>query len=172
MGRSCHSSTGTSLPPTDLRLPRPGIFVDANLLVLLAVGLTDRRLVKKHKRLQVFSADDYDLLVKIISRFERIFVMPNTLTEASNLLAQHGEPQRSRFLRTLRALIKRGDEVVVASAEASRNSHFERLGLADVALLEAFSSEMPLLTTDLDLYLAAAAQDPHSAFNYWHHQNA
>ncbi|WP_423924705.1 hypothetical protein [Candidatus Palauibacter sp.] len=73
-----------------------GIFVDANLLVLLAVGLTDRRLIEKHKPLKQFSTDDYDRLIEIISQVKRVFVMPNTLTEASNLLAQHREPQRSR----------------------------------------------------------------------------
>lgn len=153
-------------------MPRRGIFVDANLLVLLAVGLTDRRLVKKHKRLQEYSTEDYDRVIEIISKFERVFVMPNTLTEASNLLAQHREPQRSQLLRTLRAWIERGDEVVVASAEASRNAHFERLGLTDAALLERVSSETPLLTVDLALYLTADGQNPGSAFNYWHYRDA
>ncbi|WP_419936461.1 PIN domain-containing protein [Candidatus Palauibacter sp.] len=149
-----------------------GIFVDANLLVLLAVGLTDRRLIEKHKRLKQFSADDYDRLIEIISQVRRVFVMPNTLTEASNLLAQHREPQRSRFLRTPRNVIEQGEEVVVASAEASRNADFERLGLTDAALLETVSGETPLLTTDLDLYRAAARRNPQSAFNYWHRWNA
>ena len=30
------------------------------------------------------------------------------------------------------------------------------------------SPKTPLVTVDLDLYLAAIGRYPHSAFNYWH----
>ena len=43
---------------------------------------------------------DYELLVGLLSNFQQILVTPNTLTETSNLLGQHGEPQRSRFFDT------------------------------------------------------------------------
>ena len=97
-----------------------------------------------------------------------MLVTPNTLTEASNLLAQHGEPERSRFLDTLKSLIELSKEIVVTSLDASRNSHYLRLGLTDAALLEAVSPKTPLVTVGLDRYLAAARKNPSSAFNYWH----
>ena len=145
--------------------------MDANLLVLLVVGSTDTRLIAKHRRLRTFGPDDYERLADMVSRAARVLVTPNTLTEASHLLAQHGEPERSRFLDTLRSLIELSKEIVVTSMVASRNSHYLRLGLTDAALLEAVSPETPLVTVDLDLYMAAANKDPHSAFNYWHVHN-
>lgn len=39
-----------------------GIYVDANLQVLLVAGLTERGLISKHRRLREYTVDDYDLL--------------------------------------------------------------------------------------------------------------
>ena len=159
-----------------------GWFIDANLLVLLIVGTTGRHLIAKHKRLKSFLESDYDHLIQRIARTTppdaatepaavgAVRVTPNTLTEASNLLAQHQEPERSQFFKTLRVLIENSSETVVASADASRTSAFPRLGLTDAALLEVVSPETPLLTVDLDLYLAAAKRDHRAAVNFRHLQ--
>ena len=45
-----------------------GIYVDANLLVLLVAGLTERGLISKHRRLREYTVDDYDLLGRILDR--------------------------------------------------------------------------------------------------------
>ena len=54
--------------------------------------------------------------------------------------------------------------------DASRNASFKRLGLTDAVLLEVVSAETPLLTVDLDLYVAALAKAPNAAFNFRHLQ--
>ena len=110
------------------------IFVDANLLVLLVVGETDKKLIVKHRRLREFQEEDYERLVRLINQVDKVLVTPNTLTEASNLLAYHGEPERSRFFEVLRILIEEHEEIVVTSKTASRNKEFKRLGLTDAAL--------------------------------------
>ena len=105
----------------------------------------------------------------MIEKFDKVFVTPDTLTEASNLLAQHGEPERSRLFDVLRLLIDKSEEIVLASATAARNSAFTRLGLTDAALLEVISEETPLLTADFDLYYRAALEKgPEAAYNFTH----
>ena len=79
-----------------------GYLIDANLLVLLAVGNEGRDFIAKHRRLDEYSAADYDILIGLLRQVSRVLVTPNTLTEASNLLSQHGEPERSRFMGSLR----------------------------------------------------------------------
>lgn len=148
-----------------------GCYVDANLLLLLVVGATDRDLIRRHRRLQGFDAADYVRLVELLDAYPQVLVTPNTLTETSNLLGQHEEPQRSRFFNTFRLLIEINREIVVASLDASRNTSFKRLGLTDAALLEVVTSETPLLTVDLDLYLAALAKAPNAAVNFRHLQH-
>lgn len=145
-----------------------GFFIDANLFVLLVVGSVGTDLIAKHRRLQGYSEEDYETLISLLDRVDRVFVTPNTLTETSNLLAQHGDPDRSRFFERLRIIIQESKEVVVASAAASSNSEFGRLGLTDAALLEVVTKETPLVTVDLDLYLAALAKGEELAVNFTH----
>ncbi len=145
-----------------------GFFIDANLLVLLVAGSVDTRLIGRHRRLREFTVEQYEGLRELVGAAERVFVMPNTLTEASNLLRQHRDPERSLLSEALRATIEAGEEVVVASAVASRNRHFARLGLTDAALLEVATPETPLVTVDLDLYVVASKVDHRAAFNFNH----
>ena len=107
----------------------------------------------------------------LLGNYQQILVTPNTLTETSNLLSQHGEPQRSRFFHTLRSLIEINKEIVITSRQASANPSFNRLGLTDAALLEAVTPETPLVTVDLDLYIAALAKAPNAAVNVTHLQH-
>ena len=144
--------------------------MDANLLVLLVAGALDPEIIAKHRRLRTFGAQDFERVQEMVSGFERVLVTPNTLTEASNLLGQHREPERSRLLATLRILIGESHEVVVASADAAGHPSFLRLGLTDAGLLGLVSQDTPLVTVDLDLYLAASKADPASAINYRHLQ--
>ena len=142
------------------------LFIDANLIVLLVVGQAGRGLIARHRRTRKFTVEDYDRLIQAISPVGELRVTPNTLTEASNLLGQHGEPQRSRLLLKLRELIERNPETVIASADAARRDEFPRLGLTDAALLEVVSADAPLLTVDLDLYVAALASGEEAAINF------
>ena len=146
------------------------VYLDANLLVLLVVGETDSKIIAKHKRLSEFDEEDYERLVELVGRMGQILVTPNTLTEASNLLAQHGEPEKSQIFEVLRILIEEYEEIVVTSQIASLNKEFKRLGLTDAVLLEVISNERPLITVDLDLYLAAINREADSAFNFRHYQ--
>lgn len=145
--------------------PPPEVFLDANLLVLLVVGNTGRDRIARHRRTKNFTGEDYDLLVRLLSD-TRTLVTPHTLTEASNLLAQHREPERTRLLAALRSLIEQSDEERVGSPAAARNREFLRLGLTDAVLLEAASVDKPLLTADLELSVAASARSDGSAHNF------
>ena len=151
-------------------MPPNGLFIDANLLVLLVVGSVGQDLIQKHRRLRSFTVEDYDRLLGLIRRVDRVFVTPNTLTETSNLLAQHRDPERSRFFDRFRLIIEKSEEFVVTSAVAATNSAFVRLGLADAVLLEAVTVETPLVTVDFDLYMAALAKGPDTAVNFTHLQ--
>ena len=152
-------------------MPPGGYFVDANLLILLIVGRVREEFISKHVRLQQFIVEDYRILRNLLDGVDQVFVTPNTLTETSNLLAQHGEPERSRFFDELRFTIEKSREIHVVSEVASQNREFRRLGLTDAALLEVATVETPLLTVDLDLYLAALTKNLDTAVNFRHIQN-
>lgn len=146
-------------------MPPTGYFIDANLLVLLVVGIEDPALIDTHRRLRDYTVADYDALLDIVGDAS-VFVTPNTLTEASNLLGYHREPQRSRLYARLRWLIEETEEIVVHSADAASNSSYPRLGLTDAALLEVVTADTPVVTSDFALYNAALAKDDAAAVNF------
>lgn len=145
-----------------------GIYIDAGLILLLTVGLTGQELINKHKRTKEFSISDYTLLLKLLAPFKTILVTPNTLTEASNRLCQHADPEKSEILSTFRNLVKEGEETSIASSEAVDHAKFPFLGLTDVVLLSEASPSTPFITVDLDLYLEVLRKDETSAINFNH----
>lgn len=138
-------------------MKRVPLLIDTNLLVLFVVGAAGKEYIAKHKKLTAFTVEDYEMLLRIVSRASEVLVTPNTLTETSNLAAYIGEPARSKVLEVLRTVSKNSQERYVPSSSAAQRSEFIRLGLADAALLEVATKNVTLLTTDFDLYNAAMA---------------
>jgi hypothetical protein len=128
-----------------------GYFIDSNLLLLYIVGSQGRDLIARHRRLEGYSVTDYELLIDFLALASEVLVTPNTLTETSNLIRQHREPQRSQLMGRLRAVIQDSQEVSVASLEAADNPVFESFGLTDAVLLEVATAQTPLLTVDSGL---------------------
>lgn len=147
-------------------MPVMGFFIDTNLLVLLVVGNVNPDLIAKHRRLDGYNVADYEALLELFNLVDRVLVTPNTLTEASNLLGQHGEPERSLLMEGLRVLIEGSTEIVIPSARASTNAAFPSIGLTDSVLLEAVSEERPLLTVDEQLYSLATTKGQYTAWNF------
>lgn len=145
--------------------------VDSMLLVLLVAGRTDVDIVGKHARLDAYSVSDFDLLSNLIADLGGVvWVTPNTLTEASNLIGQHGSPEREQLWTTMRNLIDESHELLIRSSEAAANPLFLELGLTDAALLEIASSQRPLVTVDGLLYATALTDDSGSALNFNHYR--
>lgn len=155
--------------PSKIMLPAAltKILLDANLLVLLVVGLTDRSLILKHKRTKAFEEADYDLLVGILSGYDTIAFTPHVLAETSNLASQIGEPDSSAIRLTFSNLIQSQEEIYLMSRDSVKHPAFIRLGLTDASILQVIRSDIPLLTTDVGLYLEAAKANP-SATNFNH----
>ena len=147
-------------------MPPAGYFVDTNLFLLFVVGSEEPALIAKHRRLETYTAADYHALLGLLGSTGRVFVTPNTLTETSNLLGQHGEPERSRLFRRFRHIIHASREVVIASATATAHPAFTRLGLTDAVLLTAATADTPLLTMDFQLYAAGLAKGADLAVNF------
>lgn len=149
-------------------MPPVGYMVDAGLLVLLVVGRVGTDLIEKHRRLKGFDERAYYLLEDLLAPPARIHVTPNVLTEASNLLRQHADPERGLFVSGLRTLVSDCDELIIASVRAVAADEYALLGLTDVAILEASSEQVPVLTTDALLHGAALDRGQADAVNFVH----
>lgn len=142
--------------------------LDANLLIVLIVGLNDPAQVGRHKRTREYSVEDFELLRSLVAKVDQVVVTTNALTECSNLLRQTSEPLASELMLLLAAVITEADERHCPSIEASRRPDFPRLGLTDAVMLEIIGDDLPLITADLDLYLAALKECPTAVSNFNH----
>ncbi|MBI5815854.1 MAG: hypothetical protein HZB29_09625 [Nitrospinae bacterium] len=144
------------------------IIVDTNLLVLFAVGLTDRSLIEKHKRLKEYEEADFDLLAKVLKGFDQILVTPHILTETCNLISQTNERTNSSIMKKLAILLGEIKEEFQQSVEVAKHDHFPRLGLTDCAILELLTEGIHLITVDAALYLEAFRKSPSCVVNFNH----
>ena len=147
-------------------MPTASVLIDSNLLVLLLVGRVGPEIILRHRRLAGYEPSDFTALEELIGEYERVLVTPNTLTEASNLLALHGQPERQDLLNELGTLIADAEEIFVTSATAAARPDFGRFGLTDAVLLEAASANSPVLTVDQPLFAAALAKQAGAALYF------
>ena len=148
------------------------VLLDANLLVLYVAGCTNVKIIAAHKRLRfTYDVSDFRLLRRTISSHDRLVLTPNTMTEASNLLAQIPGQYQADLRRGMKDMAATGMEIPIKSADALNDPDYLRLGLTDAAILTVLSDQVALLTADLDLYLAALKRG-HRATNLRHLKDA
>ena len=146
---------------------RRTLILDANLIVLLVIGLADEKAVPVHKRTRAYTIADFRLLLGVIAGFRELAALPNALSEASNLLVFEGDGLPQKVFERFSQFIATTQEIYVPSLDASNRAEFRRLGLTDAATLEAAKENFHILSADLGLYLAAINAG-YSAANFTH----
>lgn len=137
------------------------IALDANILLLLAYGAVDVKSLGKRRRVKEYMQDDYEILCRIIGRFQQIVVTPNVITECSDLFSDSNDIREKMWLKTfLEPKDSLRVEQYIPSKEAASLEQYEYLGIADCSLLSLVDADTVLLTTDSKLYLAAAKLNP------------
>lgn len=134
------------------------IALDANVFLLLVVGLTNPNFIPQHKRTKKFTEADFKTLLLFIEDYDEAVVTPNALTEVSNILdGSMKDPAPALLSQTMQALIGRTREIYVESQEAAARPEFHRLGLTDAAYLQVAKQDIFILSTDGPLCRAAVA---------------
>lgn len=131
------------------------IIVDANMIFVFVVGQIDPGLLGVIKRAKEYRPGDYDLIFTYLSLFTEVILLPNTLTEASNLIDQMKGERRQECMALLACLSQASSEIYVPSALAAEQPEYPALGMSDAAILCALGKDTYLLTADRALFLAA-----------------
>jgi len=146
---------------------RAGLLVDTNLLVLLAVGTVNRNRIETFKRTRQYTENDFDLLVRVLNNFERLFTVAHVLAEVSNLTDLPGA-ERLQARLVLKATISLLQEADLTSTRAAEDILYRDLGLVDAAIgAVARANNCAVVTDDLDLYLRLS-RDEVRVFNFTH----
>jgi rRNA-processing protein FCF1 len=128
-----------------------GILVDTNILLLWFVGTVNRSRISKFNRTEKFIPEDYDLLLQILSFFQKIVTTPNILTEVNSLTNQLGEPERSQCFYIFAQGITRLEEFYIDSKKAANMDKFTKFGLTDCGIINLCREQYLVLTDDLKL---------------------
>lgn len=128
-----------------------GILIDTNILLLWLVGSTNKDRITKFNRTQSFEGTDYELLVNILKKFQKISTTPNILTEVSNLINQLGEPDRSKCFSIFARDIAQLDEIYTDSHTIAAIDKFPKFGLTDCGIVNVAKDNYLVLTDDLKL---------------------
>ena len=148
------------------------VILDANLLFVLLVGQCDRKQVGIRKGVKEYSPEDYDNMVAMLSKYDRVIVTPNVLTECSNLIGEDKDGMSDRpEVKALKDFISSGHVVTeeyVQSKAAVLRDEYRYLGLSDCALLSLIDSDTPLVTADARLANAALKLNQNSVNFNWY----
>ena len=130
-----------------------GVLVDSNLLVLLLVGLVNKRRIPEFKRTQNFTIGDFDTLSALIGSFGKLVTTPHVLSQVSDLTDLGGN-ELATVRRYFGVLIEKVEEYYDMSTALVTDPLFARLGLTDAAIAKISTRAILVLTADLDLQLA------------------
>ena len=143
-----------------------GLLIDSNLLLLLVVGLYDRRRIEGFKRTSAYTLSDFQRIGWLQLQFTKLWTTPNILTEVDNLGRQLPKNEWPEFAKSIKSLCLKMFESSVRSASAMELTTFARLGLADNVTLSLGNSFL-LISDDLQLCLEASRLG-YDAINFNH----
>jgi hypothetical protein len=134
-----------------------GVFVDANLLVLLLIGIVNPNRIPNFKRTQDFTIEDFRILRRLVEWFgEPLVATPHVLSQVSDLTDLAGREGIS-----VRKLLKSTVEVIDERYDEARSlvAHplFNRFGLGDASVAAVCERNIVVLTADVQLQIALAS---------------
>ncbi len=79
------------------------VALDANLILLLVVGIADSKYIDVHKRLRAYTSSDFQMLKSVVASYEELVGLPNSLSETSNIIGFGlTEPSKSYITKVFR----------------------------------------------------------------------
>jgi len=147
-----------------------GVLIDTNLLLLLFIGLFDKKQIESYKRVNKYSREDFDKLNGLINYFSnKIFITSNILTEICNLTDDFNKKNNQRFFQFVEAMLEHLKEYSEKSADLIKNNQrcFYKFGIADTSIVNLAKQNTLIITDDLKLYHFLITQNL-DAINYNH----
>jgi len=127
------------------------VVIDTNVFILLIVGLINPSDIEKHKRLSIYKAEHFDLLVSMLSKYDTILTCPNVITEIDNLLNKTSGENRNKYLAVIKKIILDSEERYKKSKDACSDWMFNEIGLTDTIVLSLAKEAQLLISGDSQL---------------------
>lgn len=143
------------------------VLLDTNTLLLFLVGNVCPERVGRHRRLREFDLDDLGWVNDQAHSFSRHVTLPNIVTEVSNFVGSLKQEIAPGAVFALATYCKEVAEVYEESRDVVLEPYYQKLGVADAAVVRMASAEVTVMTTDhqLDAYLRDRGVQ---VLNLWH----
>lgn len=129
--------------------------VDTSPLLLLLIGLFDRKLIEKFKKTKEFKLIDFELLFQYI-RGKKITITPEILAEVSDFAEELGNERFSEFIKMNIEQLKKIGEVYISKEDMLTEENLKivlKLGFTDTSLLLlAKRNNAEVITNDFRLW--------------------
>lgn len=146
---------------------KAGVLMDSNLLFVFVLGAVDRAQISVAKKTRQFAESDFDLLLSIMDRVERLIVTAYVAAEVSNLATSLGHV-RSKFLELFRALLTNmAVERHIPLRCVVELDAFEEFGATDAAILRVRTRRPLVITADWALAMKLESAE-HPVINFNH----
>jgi len=129
-----------------------GLLMDTHPLLLFFVGSCDPNLIQTFKHTKIFTLEDYNLLIRLMSPFIRIVATPNILTEVINYLGHLPERTKDVYYPHFSNSVRKLDERFTPSAELAKRKYFNKFGLTDSSIIDNAKGRYLVLTNDFPLF--------------------
>lgn len=142
------------------------VTLDCNVFLLLVIGSIDKKHIALFKRTNMFTEEDYDLLIKLI-KGSQVMLTPNVITEASNFLESYTYAKENLGLILLKNICDEIPECYEKSKTLVSNNGFMKFGLSDSSIINLCNVGAIAITIDLSLYGYLAGKS-YQAINFNH----
>ncbi len=125
-----------------------GVLIDANILILLAIGTFTESLIESHKRTRQYTIEDFRWLQNFVSNFQKVIVTPHILAEVSNLSIPSKSDQPRSHVPTVLAVLRETRELYVEKDCILAEEYVARLGVTDAGIIKLAREQDYLVLTD------------------------
>ena len=115
-------------------MPRD-VIIDSNIFILFLTGQINENKIKNYTRNSLYTRDDYNLLINILSNYDRIITSPNIFTEVDNILNRITGEDKYKYLILVKKIYNQTIEKYIKTETVSQNWYFDTLGITDSSIL-------------------------------------
>ncbi|GFO96636.1 uncharacterized protein ig2599ANME_0825 [groundwater metagenome] len=138
---------GTSNMSKKLSDKAKPIITDTSPLLLLLMGLYDKKAIENFKRLSKYDSEDYDLVMQFVAR-RKIMVTPQVLSEVSNFAKELKPNKFSEFMVGNRATLEKIYEKYIPKTDILSSHEIIKFGFTDISIVLAAKQNNALVLTD------------------------
>jgi rRNA-processing protein FCF1 len=124
------------------------IIIDTNALILLVLGTVNLNNIGRHRRLSVYTEEDFWTVSSLVNDENQLLSTPNTWTEVDNLCNNMRGEDRQRYINVMKHIVSASTEKFITTRSVVEDHYFADIGITDTIILNLAKKCSLLVTGD------------------------